>query len=140
MCIRDRPGAVRRGGAVILFAARSRLHDAGDPGVSDGTGFGGVNRGQRFSALLCRVHADGGGYVHPDGDAAVRASRKLSSATLKRCAGTPASGLVTGTSDSDFDADDTGGRSGGIFSSASHVNGLLERLLVRHGFLHRFQR
>src|SRR6202042_3582815 len=46
------PGAVRRGGAVIFIAARSRLHDAGDSGVPDGTGFGGVNRGQRFSALL----------------------------------------------------------------------------------------
>ena len=68
------PCAVCRRGAVVLTAPRSRLHDAGDPGVPDGAGLGRLNCGQRVSAFLCRIHADGGGDIHPDGDAAVGAS------------------------------------------------------------------
>jgi hypothetical protein len=108
------PGDVRRGGAHVFAAARSRLHDAGDSGVSDGAGLCRAHRGQRFSFLLCGIHADGGRHIHPDGNAPVRTSRTISSATLQRRARASAFGFLAGADDAGFGADDIGG-GGAVF-------------------------
>ena len=92
--------------------------------VPDGARLCGPHGRQCFSVLLCWIHVDGGGHLHPDGDAPVRTGRKISGAALPRRARASAFGVLAGSHHAGVGSDDLRGSRCPIFSHAPHVGRL----------------
>ena len=84
-----------------------------------------------FLFCFAGIHADGGGHVCSDGDAALGTCRQASGAPFERSPGASSSGVLAGADRPGSDADDSGGRGRGFLRPAPHVGRIPGRVFVR---------